>query len=545
MKIAIAQINYKAGDIENNTHKIISAIAKAKQAKADMVVFSELCVCGYPPYDLLGFEAFLNACNKSVDEITRHTEDIAVIIGAPEQNKDVKAKPLYNAAYFIYQKEIKHKAYKGLLPDYDVFDECRYFEPHKDFEVYNFKGKKIALTICEDLWNIGREGLYKVNPMEALSEQSPDLIVNIAASPFDYEQPQQRLNIMRANVEKYGTPLLYVNQVGAQTDLIFDGGSFAIDSNGHILQSCHLFEEDFRSVSIFENGTKINDNTHSKIALIHKALVLGIKDYFQKSGLSKAVLGLSGGLDSALTYALAVEALGAANVHALLMPSAFSSEHSLTDAKALAANVGGTYDVIPINNSYEAVMENFTALFDGLKFDVTEENIQARLRGLLLMAYANKFGYMLLNTSNKSEAAVGYGTLYGDMCGGLSVLGDVYKTEIYELSKYINRNCEIIPPNSLSKAPSAELRPNQKDSDSLPDYELLDRILYLYIEKNLSATQIVAEGYPQNIVQKVLHLVNINEHKRYQTAPILRISPKAFGCGRKIPVVASFKSLYQ
>ncbi|MDD3875185.1 MAG: NAD+ synthase [Bacteroidales bacterium] len=543
MKIAIAQNNYKVGDILGNVNKITNSIQKAKEQNVDLVVFSELCICGYPPYDLLNFDSFINACENALKTISKVTENIAVIIGGPTRNPDPKGKALFNSAFLIIEGVIQNTVHKALLPDYDVFDECRYFEPETTLNVIDFKGVKIALTICEDLWNIGNEGLYKVNPMEVLKQQSPDIIINIAASPFDYEQQEKRYGILKANAEKYKTPLVYVNQVGAHTDLIFDGASLVLDSKGEVLKSLKSFEEDFAIVELQKENISKPFEARPKIELIHDALVLGIRDYFRKSGLTKAVLGLSGGIDSALTYVLAVKALGVENVFGLLMPSEFSSAHSIEDALKSVEKVGGTYEIIPIKDAFNSVSETMLPVFKDLPFNLTEENIQARLRALILMAYSNKFGHVLLNTSNKSEAAVGYGTLYGDMCGGLAVLADIYKTEVYELSKFINRNKEIIPYNSIHKAPSAELRPGQKDSDSLPEYAILDQILYRHIELAKSAKEIVSEGFDEITVLKIIRLVYLNEYKRFQAAPVLRVSPKAFGSGRKLPIVACYKQV--
>ena len=541
MKIALAQLNLHIGNFIDNTQTIIQHINKAKAAHADIVVFSELSVCGYPPNDLLSFSTFVDDCSRYVSEIASHAVGIAVVIGAPEANTDTKGKPLFNTAYFLYNGQEQNKAYKALLPDYDVFDEFRYFEPSKKFDIIHFKGKKWALTVCEDLWNIGNEGLYHISPMDALYAHKPDYIINIAASPFDYTQQQKRFEILRANVLKYKLPLIYVNQVGAHTSLIFDGGSMVFDKKARIVECCDYFNEDFKIIDIeLENHKEIHPKITSDIEKIHDALVLGIRDYFKKSGLKKAVLGLSGGIDSAVTLVLAVKALGAENVSALLLPSFFSSEHSVNDAIISAENLDVNYQIISITDIYNAANKTLESVFSGKSFDLTEENMQARIRALILMAYSNKFGHVLLNTSNKSETAVGYGTLYGDMCGAISVLGDVYKTQVYELAHYINRNKEIIPLNTILKPPSAELRFEQKDSDSLPEYDILDKILFEYIENARTLKQIIALGYEEKLVERVIRLVNTNEFKRFQSAPVLRVSPKAFGSGRQIPIVAKY-----
>jgi len=540
MKIALAQLNYHIGNFGANVNNIVSFINRAKSDNADIVVFSELSVCGYPPYDLLGFSSFINHCAGALDVIASHTKGIAVVVGAPERNPDLRGKPFFNTAYFIADGIIKHKAYKSLLPDYDVFDEFRYFEPSNQFQTFTYNNHRIALTICEDLWNLGQESLYHHSPMDELAKQGADLIINIAASPFDYTQAPKRLDILKGNAVKYSMPLVYVNQVGAQTSLIFDGGSLALDCRGNISAKCKFFEEDYTCFDLNQPCGKSINYDISDVAKIHDALILGIRDYFRKTGLKKAILGLSGGIDSAVTLVLAVKALGKDNVMSLLMPSEFSSEHSVNDAVALAQNLSSPYSIVPVADIYNAANGILSDIFKGLPFGIAEENLQARIRALLLMAYSNKFGNVLLNTSNKSEAAVGYGTLYGDMCGAVSVLGDVYKTQVYELARYINLGQEIIPVNTINKAPSAELKFDQKDSDSLPEYDILDKILFQYIENSLPPDDIIAAGYDNNIVKKVVHLVNTNEFKRFQCPPILRVSPKAFGSGRQIPIVAKF-----
>lgn len=545
MKIALAQINYHIGNFKSNIGKITNAIKKAKSHGVDLVIFAELAISGYPPRDFLEFNDFIEKCNTAINKIAKDCEDIAVIIGSPTFNSAIEGKPLHNSAIYISDGKIQYEHHKSLLPNYDIFDEYRYFEPGKKFEIISLKGKKIALTICEDLWNIGNDPLYTINPMDEIFKHDPDIIVNIAASPFNYKQAEIRKSILIKNVEKYKLPLFYINHVGAQTELLFDGGSMVINKKGEIIEELKYFEEDF----IVVDTKKLNINPDkeiktqpTKIELINNALVMGVRNYFQKLGFKKAILGLSGGIDSAVTLAIAAEALGSKNVRAVLLPSEFSSNHSINDAKKLAENLACEYEIISIEESYKSFTKTLLPQFKNLPFGLAEENIQARVRGVILMALSNKFGYILLNTSNKSEAAVGYGTLYGDMNGGLSVLGDVYKTEVFELAKYINRNAEIIPENTITKPPSAELRPNQKDSDSLPDYDILDEILYQYIERRKGPKEIIAQGFDEQIVKKTLKLVNTNEYKRYQTPPILRVSPKAFGMGRRIPIVAKYLS---
>ncbi len=545
LKIALAQINFHIGNFEDNKEKILEAIRKAEDLKADLVVFSELAITGYPPRDFLEFEDFVAKAQNAVDEIAVSCKNIAAIVGMPVPNKSKKGKLLFNAAAFLEDGKVKKIIHKTLLPNYDIFDEYRYFEPNREFEVIPFKGKKIALTICEDIWDVDQNRLYTVNPMEELIGFHPDIMINIAASPFNYKQAEKREEVLRRNTDKYKLPLFYVNHVGAQTELLFDGGSLVMAPDGKVVDVLNYFEEDLRVYEleeVFQNPGAFKKENPSKPALIHDALVMGIRNYFGKLGFKKAILGLSGGIDSAVTAVLAAEALGNENVYNVLLPSEFSSEHSVSDSLELVKSLEMPHDIIPIESSFETLEKTLEPLFLGKPFDVTEENLQARIRGVILMALSNKFGYILLNTSNKSEAAVGYGTLYGDMNGGLSVLGDVYKTDVYELARYINRNKEIIPENILLKPPSAELRPGQKDQDSLPDYDTLDRILFQYIELRQGPNEIIAMGFDENLVKKVLRLVNINEYKRYQTPPILRVSGKAFGMGRRLPIVAKYLS---
>lgn len=572
MKIALAQQNYHIGNFEDNARKIIDAIKQAKEQNADLVVFSELCICGYPPRDFLEFNDFINRCYESIDVIAKHADSIGVVIGGPERNPRKEGKDLFNSAWFLYQGKVLGVAHKTLLPTYDVFDEYRYFEPAYEWNVIEFKGKKVALTVCEDLWNFGDNPLYRACPMDELIKYDPEIMVNISASPFDYDHDEDRKEVIRANVLKYKLPMVYCNAVGSQTEVVFDGGSLVFDSTGSIIKEMKYFEEDF-SVVEFDIPTGKQKVDHTKTAIIkeldkemrvskvsdpekiidylvaennihqiHEALILGIRDYFKKMGFSKAILGSSGGIDSAVTLVLACEALGKENVRAVLMPSEYSTSHSVSDAEQLSRTLGNPYDIIPIKDIYHSFLTALKPVFKDLPFSIAEENIQSRVRGNSLMAIANKFGYILLNTSNKSELATGYGTLYGDMAGGLAVLGDVYKMQIYALAKYINRNGEIIPKHIITKPPSAELRPDQKDSDSLPDYQVLDKVLYQYIERRQGPKEIMAMGIDEALVKRVLKLVNANEYKRNQFCPIIRVSSKAFGVGRRVPIVAKYLS---
>lgn len=545
MKIALAQQNYHIANFEYNLQKIKAAVQKAIDEKIDLIAFSELCICGYPPRDFLQSSDFIEDCYISINDLKPLSNHIGILVGAPVKNPLLEGKDLYNAAWFLYHGEVKHIAHKTLLPTYDVFDEDRHFEAGNKFDLLEFQGKKIAITICEDIWNIANENpLYPISPMEELVKHSPDFMINISASPFDYKHAHERLLQVKANALQYQLPVFYVNAVGAQTEIIFDGGSCVFNKRGEMCDELSYFLEETRAYDLDDlekNKTSPPaEQPKDNVDLIKRALVFGIRDYFKKMNFKKAILGLSGGIDSALTLILAAEALGKENVLPVLLPSAYSSEHSISDSISLCKNLGMVYKQISIEDAYQTFLKTVEPHFNNLPFNVAEENIQARCRAVILMAIANKHGYILLNTTNKSEAAVGYGTLYGDMCGGLSVLGDVYKTQVYQLCKLINSSHEIIPQHILLKPPSAELRPNQKDSDTLPDYDLLDKILYRYIEEHKSASEIIKESFDSAIVNRVLQMVNSNEWKRHQMAPVLRVSPKAFGVGRRMPIVAKY-----
>jgi len=543
MKIAIAQLNYHIGNFTGNLEKILASIDRAKEDAVDIICFGELAITGYPPRDFLEFKDFITKSEAAIEEIKKASQGIAIAVGAPTVNPVPEGKDLYNSAYFIADGEILHVQHKALLPTYDIFDEYRYFEPATTFDIVEYKGQRIALTVCEDIWNIANENpLYVTCPLDHMIKQSPDFVINLSASPFDYDHAHERVEIVRQNALRYKLPLFYVNHVGAQTEVIFDGGSVVMSGDGKIYDEMSYFIEDYKVYDLeqVKRGAQSFEQPKDKIPLIHDALVLGVKDYFGKLGFSKAVIGLSGGIDSAVTTALAAAALGPENVRVLLMPSKFSSDHSVDDSVDMCKRYGIQYDIVAIKDVYDTFVNTLHPIFGDLPFNVTEENLQARARGVLLMAVSNKFGNILLNTSNKSEAAVGYGTLYGDMCGGLSVIGDVYKTNVYALAEYINKDKELIPQHIITKPPSAELRPNQKDSDSLPDYDILDKILELYIEGQLGPEEIIAKGYDKALVTRILRLVNINEFKRYQTAPALRVSSKAFGMGRRMPIVGKY-----
>jgi NAD+ synthase (glutamine-hydrolysing) len=578
MNIYLAQQNYIIGDFTGNREKIAAAVTRAAQEGADLVVFSELSVCGYPPRDFLEFEDFIRRCRESIELLKPLSMTTGILVGAPCPNPVREGKDLFNGAWLLYGGEVQQIVHKSCLPTYDIFDEYRYFEPAFEWKVMELKGCRLAVTICEDVWNLGDDPLYRMCPMDKLMEQAPDVMINLSASPFDYDQREKRLAIISANVRKYRLPLYYCNAVGSQTEMIFDGGSLVMDAAGKISRALPFFQEALEGVSLEELSSgaapdwpaaeiagnasepplhpatgNMPELTRGQLGRlpydaerhtdrIHAALLMGVRDYFGKMGFSRAILGSSGGIDSAVALALAAEALGPENVRAVLMPSPFSSSHSVDDAVRLAVNLGVPYDIIPIDKVYQAFGDSLKPQFGDLPFGLAEENIQARSRGNILMAMANKFGYILVNTSNKSELATGYGTLYGDMAGGLSVLGDVYKTQVYALARYINREGELIPVSILEKAPSAELRPGQKDIDSLPDYRVLDPVLYQYIEHRQGPREIIARGYEEALVARVLKMVNTNEYKRNQFCPIIRVSSKAFGAGRRVPIVGRYLS---
>jgi NAD+ synthase (glutamine-hydrolysing) len=540
MKIALAQINPQVGDYPGNAACIISRAQEASSMGAELIVFSELSVCGYPPRDFLDYRHFSQECEKTISEIATACPDIGILLGGVCANPDPAGKDLFNAAFFLYEGRIAQVFHKTLLPTYDVFDEYRYFEPGQNSRLLEFKGHRFAVTICEDLWNIGNNNpLYRINPMDELMKQNPDMILNLSASPFSANHHENRVSVLKANCLVYGIPLLYVNQMGAQTELIFDGGSMVMNAAAELCFLAPFFEENL-SIIDTEKLLSISTEIPSPVERIRKALVLGIRDYFRKLRFEKAVIGLSGGVDSALVLALATEALGAQNVLSVLLPSRYSSTHSIDDALELCRRLNTEHRIIAIEEVFSAFEKTLDPWFKNTAAGVAEENLQSRTRGVLLMALSNKFGYILLNTTNKSELAVGYGTLYGDMCGALAVIGDVYKTQVYELCKSYNRFTKLIPENILIKAPSAELRPGQKDTDSLPEYSRLDAILHSYIEGRKSIDEIIAGGADEQLVRKVLRMVNANEWKRFQAPPVLRVSEKAFGIGRRMPLEGKY-----
>ena len=540
MKIALAQLNYTVADLLGNSEKIKVAINKAKLEGADLVVFSEMSICAYIPDDILDYPHFIEDCLKSIQELATHAVGITVIVGSPTLNEASKGRKLFNSACILQNGELLSTVNKTLLPTYDVFNESRYFEVNDVFKTILISGKRCAITICEDLWVEMDRFKYSIDPLNQLSQEGADLIVNLSASPYNQNKKTERFNVLQNTCIKHGLSMVYVNQTGVHADLIFDGSSMVIDNEGKLMLELACFEEDFKIYDTEVQPLEIEFKERDRIELIHDALVFGIKDFFRKMGFSTAILGSSGGIDSAVVQALASKALGASQVKAILMPSDFSSAGSVLDAQKLSENLGNSFEIVPISKVFDSFEMALKPMFEGLEFGLAEENIQARSRAVLLMAMSNKFGHILLNTSNKSEMSVGYTTLYGDMCGSLSVMGDLYKTDVYRLAQYINQDEEIIPSSIIDKAPSAELRPNQKDSDSLPDYEVLDHILALYIEGNHGIDAIIAKGHDAELVRKIIGMVNRNEYKRFQAPPILRISSKAFGRGRSIPLVSKW-----
>jgi len=551
IRIAVGQINTKIADFAGNKQKIIDYSRRAAAAGADMIVFPELSVCGYPPLDLLTYRDFVERNRETVRELCRELpEETAAVIGYVDLNDTGTGKPLKNTAAVIINGEIVFQQAKTLLPTYDVFDEDRYFEPASERVPFRWKGRSFGFVICEDMWvkNVGDLGLnYAVDPSAEMVAAGADVLVSLSASPFHIGKAEERRKLLQEIAEKHHVPAVYVNAVGANDSLIFDGGSMAVDDCGTVFQLCPVFDEDLRYLEL-KAGTVSADAPENRqedaYENLEQALILGVRDYVRKSGFKKVNLGLSGGIDSALTAVIAARAVGPEQVHAYAMPSRYSSEHSLTDARKLAENLGIGYEEIPIEQCFSAFLGSLEESFAGREPDVTEENIQARIRGVMLMAWSNKMGSLLLTTGNKSEMAVGYCTLYGDMCGSIAVIGDLFKSEVFALCRDINRRAgyDLIPQNTLDKPPSAELRPDQKDEDSLPSYEVLDAVLHMHLVERASVQDITAAGYDYETVRKVLTLVERNEYKRRQAAIVLKVSRKAFGFGRQIPMA---RSLYE
>lgn len=535
VKILLCQINPIVGDIEGNTKKIIEIIKSHRDAK--ILIFPELSICGYPPKDLLFQKDFIDAIEKAITQIAKEVEDSFVIVGSPTKSHHVSK--LFNSAIIIHQGKIEKIIHKTLLPSYDVFDENRYFTPSPAREVVTIEGINFGISICEDIWNINNDenAMYDTNVLDELFQKGAKVFINLSASPYHYTKLEtQRLKVLKEAATKYGIPVIYVNQVGGNDELIFDGNSVVVSSDGRLVAKAKEFEEDILEIELEKIDKMPEVEIHEDISWIKKALVLGIRDYFEKTGITKkAVVGLSGGIDSSVVCCLAVEALGRENVLGVAMPSRYSSEHSLKDAKQLAENLGIEFRVYSIEDPFKSYLKMFNGSEVALQ-DLAEENIQARIRGNILMFISNRENRLVLTTGNKSELAVGYCTLYGDMAGGLAVISDLPKMLVYELAKYINREREIIPHNVLVKPPSAELRPNQKDQDTLPPYEVLDPILVAYIEDQKSIDEIVEMGYPKDLVLKVIKMVERAEYKRKQAAPGLKVTSKAFGFGRRMPI---------
>lgn len=541
MKIALCQINPIIGDIKGNKDKIINGYKRGVELDADLVIFPELSLCGYPPLDLVEKEEFRIALSEASNQIAEITGETGLLFGSiTEDYEDNIGTGIYNSAVLCYKGRIQFIQNKTLLPNYDVFDEVRYFEPAKDVFIHEFKGKKLGISICEDIWNdddYWKNRRYPIDPVKKLVKKGAEILINISASPYAFGRREERYEMLSTLTASERIPLAYVCCVGAQTDLIFDGGSMCFNSNGDLVKIGKYFEEDLILFDTEENYEEIASVERSFEAELLDSLILGIKDYASKTGFTKALVGLSGGIDSAIVTYLAVKAFGKENVFVVMMPSKYSSEGSIKDSEKLISNLGISSEMISIQPVFDEVLKMLNPVFEGTKENIAEENIQSRIRGLYLMAISNKFNYMLLTTGNKSEMAVGYATLYGDMSGALAVIGDVYKTDVYRLTEFINREEEIIPKQIIDKEPSAELRPNQKDQDSLPPYDLLDKILQMYLEEYKELNEITAELKDEATVRKVLRLVDMNEFKRKQAAPVLRVSTKAFGYGRRFPIV--------
>lgn len=560
MRLGLAQINTIVGDLAGNRRKIIEAYSTLVRQGAELVVFPELVVCGYPPRDLLFKRRFVSDCEESLREIVREIGDVPALIGTVEQNLSGSGRSSYNTAAFCARGQIVKVAHKCLLPTYDVFDEDRYFEPDTEPVCVKYGGRRIGVTICEDIWThpmISTRRLYRgLNPVQQLAEQRCDVMVNLSASPWHYDKSNVRDRLVADAAKELGCPVAYVNAIGGNDELIFDGRSLVYDANGSLITHLTAFAEELRVVevdaqhrppaskgsAVAANVTALSSPPQDECKDTFDALVLGLRDYAHKSGFKRALVALSGGIDSALVAVIATHALGAENVMGVSLPSAISSQHSKDDARALAANLGIRFETIAIADAVNATESLLQPLFAGRPRDVAEENIQARIRGVIMMALSNKFGALLLTTGNKSETAVGYCTLYGDMAGGLAVISDVFKLQVYALSRWINREREIIPHSTIEKPPSAELRPGQVDQDSLPPYEVLDEILKGYVEEGLSRRDLVAQGFAEAVVNDVVRKVDLNEYKRKQAAPGLKITPLAFGVGRRIPIVQKYVS---
>lgn len=545
MRVALGQINTTVGALKENAQKILEYTEAAKSQGADLVIFPELAIPGYPPKDLLENASFVENNLRVLNSVASNIQGITVIVGFAEPNPEPSGKPCYNSAAVIRNGKVVSVHRKTLIPTYDVFDEGRYFEPSKTQDLFVLDQHKIGITVCEDIWN-DRESvprlLYHVDPVNLAVEKGAEIIVNISASPYHIEKWIERHELLRREAVQHRKHVIYVNLVGGNDELIFDGRSVVFSPEGELIARGKDFEEDLVILDLSSSDKMLRPSSTNLMENAKKALVLGVRDYVSKCGFQKVHLGLSGGIDSAVTCVLAVEALGPQNVLGVLMPSQYSSEHSVTDAVQLCTNLGIQCEKIAITNIFETYKQELKPIFKGTREDITEENLQARIRGTLLMAISNKFGRLLLSTGNKSELAMGYTTLYGDTCGGLAVISDVPKTMVYQLAHHLNVGRELIPANTIQKPPSAELRPNQKDSDSLPPYEILDPILQLYIEDNLRATQIAEKtGADLQLVERILDQIDRNEYKRKQLPIGLKITSKAFGFGRRMPIAERYR----
>jgi len=546
MKITLAQINTTVGDVDGNVAHVLGTLPAAVAAGSDLVIFPEMCVSGYPPRDLVERPSFIARCATALDHLVSASKDfpsLGFVVGLPVPSNRGGGTGIANASALVSDGHVLSLQHKMLLPTYDVFDEARYFDPGGGISPVAFKGKSLGISICEDAWNdpaLFQHRRYAVEPISELARGKAGLIVNISASPFTVGKAAIRLELGQSHARRHGVPFVMVNSIGGNDELIFDGCSYCVDGAGNVLSALPFCEEAVETIDL-DGAMVVEREPVSQVESIWRALVLGVRDYFGKCGFSSAVLGLSGGIDSAVTLAIAVEAIGADNVRAIAMPSPHSSAGSLVDARKLAGNLDVALDVIPIGDVMKSYDDALAPSFATSGPDVTEENIQARIRGNLLMAYSNKFGALVLSTGNKSELAVGYCTLYGDMSGGLAVISDVPKTTVYRIAEFVNRNGERIPRRIIDKPPSAELRPDQKDTDTLPPYEILDRILDLHIERALPVSEIVAQGFDETTVRWVASAIRRSEYKRRQAAPGLKVTSKAFGVGRRYPVAARYE----
>ena len=540
MKIALAQINTTVGDITGNRERVFGAMEKAKALGAAIVALPELCLTGYPPRDLLGLHGFVESNQKALQEIASRSDEMGVVVGFVDRNLNTEGRDFHNAAAFLAEGKIQAVTHKTLLPTYDVFDEPRYFQSSDRVQLIRFRGLSLGISICEDAWNsedFWPKPLYATDPIRNQVEQGAGLLINISASPFEIEKPKFRFQMLRDHVRRHHVPLVYVNLVGGNDDLLFDGSSLALGRSGNLIAQAKSFSED---LLLIDSDSEENREYQEGETLqnLFQALVMGTQDYARKCGFKSAVLGVSGGIDSSIVACIACAALGPENVLGVSMPSMYSAPESFNDAQMLAINLGMNFETIPIRPVFDAFEASLNGVFAGRRQDETEENLQARIRGTILMALSNKFGHLVLGTGNKSELGAGYCTLYGDMAGGLAVISDVPKTMVYKLANYINRQKEIIPQNTIRRPPTAELRPNQTDQDTLPEYDLLDGILQLRVEEQMSVNEIVARGYERQMVEKVVRLIQVNEYKRRQAATGLKVTTRAFGTGRRMPIAS-------